>query len=155
MNSPAITTDFNIPSPPELLAELDLKQDQIVSFGIFDSKHLIEIKNELQLLALKPNFDGLKALKGRDVVITCKSESENIDFTSRYFAPWVSVNEDPVTGSAHCALAVYWGEKLKKTALTGYQASKRGGFVKVELLEGQRVKLIGNATTVIKGTMMV
>jgi PhzF family phenazine biosynthesis protein len=155
MDFPSTVIDFNIPPSGEMLAYLGINTEQIVSSGVFDSKNFIEISNERQLLALKPNFDGLKKLLGRGVVITAKSESKNIDFTSRYFAPWVGVNEDPVTGSAHCALAVYWAEKLNNSVLTGYQASKRGGFVKIELLSNQRVKLIGDAITVLKGTMHV
>ncbi|MFT5676522.1 MAG: PhzF family phenazine biosynthesis protein [Paraglaciecola sp.] len=155
MDFPAATIDFNIPTNDQILAHLGINSDQVASFGIFDSKHFIEISNERQLLDLKPNFDGLKQLQGRGVVVTAKSESKNVDFTSRYFAPWVGVNEDPVTGSAHCALAVYWGQKLSQSALTGYQASERGGFVNVELLSNRRVKLIGDAVTVLKGTMQV
>lgn len=155
MDFPAATIDFNIPNIDELTAYLGISSEQIVSFGVFDSKNFIEISTECQLLELKPNFDELNELQGRGVVITAKSESNDIDFTSRYFAPWVGVNEDPVTGSAHCALAVYWGKKLSKSALTGYQASERGGFVKVELLSNQRVRLIGDAVTVLKGTMYV
>jgi PhzF family phenazine biosynthesis protein len=155
MDFPVPTIDFTMSPNSEMLAHLGIKSEQVMSFGIFDSKVLIEISSENQLLDLKPNFDGLKKLPGRSVVVTAKSESNNIDFISRYFAPWVGVNEDPVTGSAHCALAVYWGEKLSQTILTGYQASERGGFVKVELLSNTRVKLIGEAVTVLKGTMHV
>jgi PhzF family phenazine biosynthesis protein len=155
MDFPAATIDFNIPTNGQILDHLGITPDQIASFGIFDSKHFIEISNDRQLLDLKPNFDGLKQLPGRGVVVTAKSESKKVDFISRYFAPWVGVNEDPVTGSAHCALAVYWGQKLSQLALTGYQASERGGFVNVELLSNRRVKLIGDAVTVLKGTMHV
>jgi len=155
MDFPGSTIDFNITANSEMLTHLGIKPEQLISFGIFDSKVFIEMSTESQLLDLTPNFDGLKKLPGRSVLITTKSESKGIDFISRYFAPWVGVNEDPVTGSAHCALAVYWGEKLSKTILTGYQASERGGFVKVELLSNQRIKLIGEAVTVLKGTMRV
>jgi len=155
MDFPAATIDFTISPNSEMLTHLGIKSEQLISFGVFDSKIFIEVSTENQLLALKPNFDGLKTLPGRSVVITAKSEAKDIDFISRYFAPWVGVNEDPVTGSAHCALALYWGEKLNQTILTGYQASERGGFVKVELLPNKKVKLIGEAVTVLKGTMHV
>ena len=138
-----------------MLEFLGLSAAQVVSHSCFDSKNLIEIVSEQTLLALKPNYDGLKQLPGRGVLVTAKSASEDVDFISRYFAPWVGINEDPVTGSAHCALAVYWGDKLQKTKLKGYQASERGGFVDVERLPNQRVKLMGQAVTVLKGTMYV
>jgi PhzF family phenazine biosynthesis protein len=155
MDFPTTTIDFNLNSNKQMLAHLGIKSDQIISFGVFDSKIFIEMSTENQLLDIKPNFEALKKLQGRSVVITAKSESNGIDFISRYFAPWVGVNEDPVTGSAHCALALYWGEKLSKSTLTGYQASMRGGFVKMELLPNRRVKLIGEAVTVLTGTMHV
>lgn len=155
MNFPASVIDFGRDPSIEMLDSLGIHSDQVVSSGIFDSKVLIEIDSEADLLTLEPNFDRLKTLPGRGVVVTVKSMSNSIDFKSRYFAPWVGVNEDPVTGSAHCALAVHWGRTLNKSRLKGYQASDRGGFVEVELLPNQRVKLIGNAVTVIKGTMSV
>ena len=85
--------------------------------------------------------------------MTAQSEQPQLDFISRYFAPWVGVNEDPVTGSAHCALGQFWCQKLDKTTLTAYQASKRGGDITVEVLANQRIKLKGTAKTTIKGVM--
>ena len=155
LDFPAPIIDVEIGPSIEMLNSLGIRSDQVVSSGIFDSKILIEIDSEADLLSLNPNFDSLKALPGRGVLVTVKSILNSIDFKSRYFAPWVGVNEDPVTGSAHCALAVHWGRTFNKSRLKGYQASDRGGFVEVELLPNQRVKLIGNAVTVIKGTMSV
>ncbi|WP_140295832.1 PhzF family phenazine biosynthesis protein, partial [Vibrio parahaemolyticus] len=103
----------------------------------------------------KPNFEAMKQTKGRGVLVTTSSHSNELDFVSRYFAPWVGVNEDPVTGSAHCALTVYWSAKLGKLKLQGYQVSERGGYVATELLSNGRTKLIGSAVTVIKGTLQV
>jgi len=139
----------------DMLNHLDIQLEHVISFASFESKHLIEITDEKILHQLKPNFDGLKQLKGRAVVVTVRTEAEGTDFVSRNFAPWVGVNEDPVTGSAHCALGVHWGQKLNKTLLTGYQASERGGFVSVELLSNQKIKLIGNAITVLSGVMHI
>lgn len=155
MDFPAARLDFDASVDEQMLAFLGLSAAQVVSHSCFDSKNLIEIVSEQTLLALKPNYDGLKQLPGRGVLVTAKSASKDVDFISRYFAPWVGINEDPVTGSAHCALAVYWGDKLQKTKLKGYQASERGGFVDVERLPNQRVKLMGQAVTVLKGTMYV
>jgi len=153
MDFPSTTINLGIASHVELLDLLGINQDHVIFLGNFDSKFFIEIDSEERLLGLNPNFDGLKELKGRSVVITAKSVSNEFDFISRYFAPWVGVNEDPVTGSAHCALAVYWEGKLNKNKLKGYQASARGGFVDVELLPNSRVKLIGTAVTTLKGNM--
>ena len=69
---------------------------------------------------------------------------------SRFFAPAVGVNEDPVTGSAHCCLAPFWGGRLGKTEMLGYQASARGGFIRVRLA-AERVFLAGKATTLVRG----
>jgi len=162
MDFPAAEIDFTTEPSDEMLDCLGLSAEQVVASGSFEgNKLLIEIESETELRALSPNFDSLKKLPGRSVVVTAKpsvsevnmSESQQQDFISRNFAPWVGVNEDPVTGSAHCALAVYWGNILNKSRLTGYQASARGGFVGVELLAQQRVKLIGHAVTTIKGTL--
>ena len=155
MDFPAARLDFDASVDEQMLAFLGLSAAQVVSHSCFDSKNLIEIVSEQTLLALKPNYDGLKQLPGRGVLVTAKSASEDVDFISRYFAPWVGINEDPVPGSAPCALAVYWGDTLQITKLKGYQASERGGFVDVERLPNQRVKLMGQAVTVLKGTMYV
>jgi PhzF family phenazine biosynthesis protein len=90
----------------------------------------------------------------RGVIVTARSDGPEFDFVSRFFAPGAGVDEDPVTGSAHCALAPYWAAKLGKTEMTGYQASERGGVVRVSL-EGDRVKLAGHAVTVLRGELDV
>jgi len=94
----------------------------------------------------------LAAVETRGVIVTAPSASPGYDFVSRFFAPQSGVPEDPVTGSAHCALAPYWCEKLGKTSLTGYQASARGGIVRVRI-DGQRVRLAGQAVTVLRGEL--
>ncbi|WP_375322453.1 PhzF family phenazine biosynthesis protein [Aliivibrio logei] len=155
LDFPSTTISFNSIKNKALLTCLGINEREVISFGIFDSKELIEIESEEALLALSPNFDVLKQLSGRGVLITAKSSSEQLDFVSRYFAPWVGNNEDPVTGSAHCALTVYWAEKLKKSTFNAYQASSRGGYIGTELLSNGRIKLIGSAVTTIKGQMFV
>ncbi|HVH12483.1 MAG TPA: PhzF family phenazine biosynthesis protein, partial [Longimicrobium sp.] len=82
-----------------------------------------------------------------------RSEGGEYDFVSRFFAPGVGVPEDPVTGSAHCALAPFWAARLGRDALTGYQASRRGGIVKVRVA-GDRVMLGGQAVTVMRGELV-
>ena len=138
-----------------LLEHLGLESNQVVSFREFDSKQLIEVSDERVLLGLSPNFDALKGIKGRGVVVTALSSNTELDFVSRYFAPWVGVNEDPVTGSAHCALTQHWAEKFNKRSFNAYQASRRGGSMSTELLANGRIKIIGTATTVICGVLKV
>lgn len=151
------STKLSLDSEPNLalLEHLGIELCQVVSFREFDSKQLIEVSNEQVLLELSPNFDALKGMKGRGVVVTALSSNPELDFVSRYFAPWVGVNEDPVTGSAHCALTQHWTEKLNKRSFSAYQASRRGGYMSTELLDNGRIKLIGSATTVISGVLKV
>jgi predicted PhzF superfamily epimerase YddE/YHI9 len=96
----------------------------------------------------------LKRLNKR-VIVTARSVYPQYDFISRVFAPSVGVNEDPVTGSAHCYLAPYWAKKLNKTTVIGYQASSRPGLIRCELLGQARVLLKGTAKTVIKGELFL
>ena len=88
------------------------------------------------------------------MIVTAPSEDGKFDFVSRFFAPAVGIDEDPVTGSAHCCLAVHWAGKLGKAGLIGYQASARGGVVRVAVV-GDRVKLGGRAVTVVRGELAV
>ena len=94
----------------------------------------------------------LATLSCRGVIITARSERAEYDFVSRYFAPAFGIDEDPVTGSAHCCLGPFWGNRLGKAELRGYQASARGGIVHVGLA-GERVKLRGQAVTVLRGEL--
>ena len=155
LDFPSTVLDLGLDANKDLLEYLGLCEDQVVSYSEFDTKQFIEVVSERVLFDLSPNFDALKRIKGRGVVVTALSSNSELDFVSRYFAPWVGVNEDPVTGSAHCALTQYWSEKLNKAHLYAYQASRRGGYVSTELLPNGRIKLIGSATTVISGTLKV
>ncbi|KJG17434.1 PhzF family phenazine biosynthesis protein [Photobacterium angustum] len=155
LDFPAPILDFNITPSTELLASIGIEATHIIAYGIFDSKIFIEVDDEEIVLNLAPNFDRLTKIDGRGVLITAPTQHDDLDFISRFFAPWVGVNEDPVTGSAHCALTLYWSEKLNKVKLNGYQASARGGYVSTELLPNGRIKLIGSAITTIKGTMQL
>jgi PhzF family phenazine biosynthesis protein len=113
---------------------------------------LVEVGSEREVVDLAPDFAMLRALPFRGVCVTAPSSNKRWQFVSRFFAPRVGVDEDPVTGSAHCALAPFWAERLGKTKLRGYQASARGGTVEVEL-EGDRVLLRGSAVTVVRGQL--
>ena len=115
-----------------------------LSCGLNSMDYLVEVANERTLRSLKPDFNAIANLPVRGVIATCRSESLEFDFVSRFFAPAVSVNEDPVTGSAHCALGPYWQTKLGKSDFTAYQASERGGLVRLSV-RGDRVRLRGQA----------
>jgi PhzF family phenazine biosynthesis protein len=108
-----------------------------------------EVESEAVLRALRPNIPRIAAYGGRGLIVTARATTAGFDFVSRFFAPAAGVNEDPVTGSAHCCLAPYWAERLKNTEMTGYQASARGGVVGVAVV-GDRVKLRGQAVTVLR-----
>ena len=103
-----------------------------------------------ELRALRPDFVRLRTLGVRGVIVTSRPATAGFDFVSRFFAPAVGVPEDPVTGSAHCCLADWWGRRLGKEEMTGYQASARGGVVRVRL-QGDRVVLGGRAVTIVRG----
>ncbi|MFD0588148.1 PhzF family phenazine biosynthesis protein [Paenibacillus sp. GCM10027627] len=118
---------------------------------------LVEVDSVETVQTLKPDFALLKGLQARGVIVTSAADrkeaaDEGFDFVSRAFFPAVGIDEDPVTGSAHCALAPYWGKRLRKDELQGYQASSRGGTVKMKLA-GERVYLSGQAVTVLKGKL--
>lgn len=114
---------------------------------------LLEVDAEETIRNLTPDFSLLKTIPVRGVIVTSRSFSSEYDFVSRFFAPGAGINEDPVTGSAHCCLGPFWGKKLNKSTLTGYQASERGGTVTVHLM-GDRVRLGGRAITILKGELL-
>jgi len=115
--------------------------------GISNNRYFFEIEGYRTLQSLQPDFTKLKTL-GRAFCVTCKSDNLEYDFYSRYFAPAVGVNEDPVTGSSHSVLRPYWSKKLGKNKLMAYQASKRGGILECELAANGRVYIRGDARTV-------
>jgi PhzF family phenazine biosynthesis protein len=114
--------------------------------------YLLEIQDEDQLRRLAPDYGRLAKVDTRGAIVTCRSKSKEYDFISRFFAPAVGVNEDPVTGSSHCCLAIFWGRRLGRTEMVGYQASSRGGVVSVRV-RGRRVFLGGRAVTVLAGEL--
>lgn len=115
--------------------------------------YLIEVASEREVRTMAPDFTGLLKIPMRGVMVTSRASIPGFDFVSRFFAPSVGVNEDPVTGSAHCCLAPFWQKKLKKNILTAYQASERGGVLRVGLHTPGRVTIAGNAVTVWKGAL--
>ena len=115
---------------------------------------LAELPSAADLCTLEPDMAALAAIPTRGIIITAVSDLPHFDFVSRFFAPAVGVPEDPVTGSAHCCLGPYWGEKLHKTELDGFQCSSRGGTVRVTL-KGDRVLLAGHAVHIASGQLLV
>jgi predicted PhzF superfamily epimerase YddE/YHI9 len=115
--------------------------------------YLVELESEAAVRSLVPDLSALAGLGVRGVIVTARSANGSHDFVSRFFAPGAGVNEDPVTGSAHCGLGPFWGAQLGKKELVGYQASSRGGTVRVRL-DGDRVHLGGHAVTVLRGELL-
>jgi PhzF family phenazine biosynthesis protein len=106
-------------------------------------------------VASPPDVRRLEGLGPRGVIATAAGDgSGGHDFVSRYFAPAAGIDEDPVTGSAHCSLAPYWADRLGKTRFVAWQASARGGELHVTLA-GDRVRLSGHAVTVFTGELLV
>jgi predicted PhzF superfamily epimerase YddE/YHI9 len=136
--------------PPDGLVEALGIQPSYVGRSIQDKFVLVE--SESALRALQPDFARLKRIPVRGVIVTSASESPAFDFLSRYFAPAAGIDEDHVTGSAHCCLAPFWSEQLDKHAMTAFQASGRGGIVHVRVA-GDRVVLGGQAVTTLDGRL--
>ena len=115
--------------------------------------YLVEAASVQEVRSLVPDFGLLKKVNAHAVIVTARSSGGQFDFVSRFFGPGVGVNEDPVTGSAHCVLGPYWAKQLDKTEFVAYQASARGGVVKVRVA-ANRVKLGGQAITVMRGELL-
>ena len=135
--------------PPGLFEALGIEEGA-VSRSRFDT--IVEVKTESVLRSLEPDFAALAEVDARGVIVTARGDG--YDFVSRCFYPAAGIDEDPVTGSAHCALAPYWAERLGMDDMTGYQASRRGGAVRTRV-RGDRVFLGGSAVTVVQGELCV
>lgn len=114
---------------------------------------VVEVESQAALCEVAPDFSTLKALPHHGYCVTAIADDPDIDFVSRFFAPRLGVDEDPVTGSAHCVLGPWWAEKLGKTSLRAYQASERGGDLHVEIGKGT-VTLSGQAVTTMRGELL-
>ena len=153
--------ELDFPATPPVAAELDeTRVDELgeilglvpMQIGRSEFDLLVEVESEEALRAAQPDIRRIAELDFRGVIVTAGSDDPRFDFVSRFFGPAVGVDEDPVTGSAHCCLAPYWGARLGKTAMTAFQASARGGVVQVRV-SGDRVILGGHAVTVFKGAL--
>ncbi|SEB02033.1 PhzF family phenazine biosynthesis protein [Alkalimonas amylolytica] len=139
-----------ISDEPPLLAEaLGATPEQV----LVAEDYLVVYPDATAISALTPDFALLARLEKRGVIVTAPG-TDGVDFVSRFFVPKLGVNEDPVTGSAHCQLAPYWAERLQKQQLLARQLSKRGGEVRCAL-QGQRVQLSGQARTYLQGQLLL
>jgi predicted PhzF superfamily epimerase YddE/YHI9 len=151
-----ITLDFPalpaapVEPPPGLLEALGGRA-RAVARSRFD--YLVELDDEDAVRRLTPDYAALARVAARGVMVTSRATDSEFDFISRFFAPQSGILEDPVTGSAHCTLGPYWHARLDKASLVAFQASPRGGVVRVEVREG-RVTLGGRAVTVLRGELL-
>lgn len=140
-------------TPEGLLEALGLSRDDVRTVGRSRFDVLVEVAAPERVRMVQPDFRRLRAVEARGVIVTAAAEpGADHDFVSRFFAPAAGIDEDPVTGSAHCCLAPFWASRFGRTELVGYQASKRGGTVRVEVA-GDRVRLSGRAITVVRGEL--
>jgi PhzF family phenazine biosynthesis protein len=141
--------DFELKS--QLLTALGIQQAEVLRTP-FDM--LVAVDSREIVIGLQPDFSSLAAIPTRGVIVTAVEEKAEIDFVSRFFAPQCGIEEDPVTGSAHCCLAPYWAKRLGTNILVGHQVSRRGGVVRCEVLD-ERVRLTGNAFTILESRLKV
>jgi PhzF family phenazine biosynthesis protein len=139
--------------PDGLLGALGLADDEVEAAGRNDAYVVLQIGDPTRVEALAPDFGALRAVDVRAVVVTARGRANGPDITSRVFGPAVGIDEDPVTGSAHCLLAPWWADQLGRTVLQAHQASPRGGDMEVRLV-GDRVELVGSAVTVWRGDIL-
>jgi PhzF family phenazine biosynthesis protein len=151
-----IRLDFPaVPAQPEaapdgLLESLGVANATYVGKNAFD--YIVEVDSDDVVKSLNPDHSRLRTIKARGVMVTARSSDPKFDFISRFFAPGSGIDEDAVTGSAHCCLTPYWSAKLGKQDMMAYQASPRGGVMKVAA-RGDRVWLSGQAVTVLTGEL--
>lgn len=149
MNFPA-TPEETVDAPADLLKSIGVVP-QYVGKSRFD--YLVELESEEAVRTLRPDLGVLRGIGARGMIVTSRSARPDDDFVSRFFAPAFGIDEDPVTGSAHCCLAPFWSPRLNKTAFKARQISPRGGVLKVQL-DGDRVRISGQAVTVLRGELL-
>jgi predicted PhzF superfamily epimerase YddE/YHI9 len=151
--------ELDFPSKPEeAVAAPALLSESLGVTPLYVGKsqldYLVEVESESVVRNLRPDFAQLVKIPTRGIIVTAAADrGAEYDFVSRFFCPSVGINEDPVTGSAHCVLSSFWSRRLGQEKLTGYQASARGGIVRVELA-GERVHLAGQAVTILRGELL-
>jgi len=147
-----IILEFNLKQSTQI--EVTEKLKRVIDFSIKgaawgEDRYILELENQDMIRNLTPNLEAIRELEGPGIIITSRG-SDKYDFISRYFAPKIGINEDYVTGSAHCALASYWSKLLDKKEFIAYQDSDRGGEISLKI-KGEKVELIGDCITLFKG----
>lgn len=142
-------------APLAILEALGIKEVNNSVFNVETNILMLEIEDSDLLSQLTPNFEQLKKAHNtiNGVLITAASKQETYDFESRYFWPWSGTNEDPVTGGTHTFLAKYWSKRLNKKKLYSFQSSERTGFMKVELIDDQKMNIKGKAQIILQGLL--
>lgn len=143
------TPDQRIEPTPALLEGLGVPV-RYVGRGRLDC--VVEVADEKTVRELRPDLARLREVEARGIIVTSRSSTTECDFVSRFFAPSTGISEDPVTGSAHCCLAPFWAQRLGKTSFVAHQVSARGGILRLAL-EGDRVRIAGQAVTVVRGEL--
>ncbi|MFP5271330.1 PhzF family phenazine biosynthesis protein [Coleofasciculus sp.] len=140
-------------APPELTQALGVPIKAVLQNSL---GYLVEVESEAMVRQVQPNFGLLKTLPISDVIVTSQTDAgSEYDFVSRFFAPGLGIDEDPVTGAAHCCLAPFWRFRIGQDEFLAYQASRRGGVVKVQYTGSDRVILAGLAVTVMRGDLIL
>jgi PhzF family phenazine biosynthesis protein len=149
--------ELDFPATPDVetaapagLAEAVGATPAYVGRSTFD--YLFELASEEAVRSVQPDFARLRTVQARGVIVTARSTASGVDFVSRYFAPALGIDEDPATGSTHCCLAPFWARRLGKSTFVARQLSTRGGLLKLRL-DGERVRLAGQAVTVLRGEL--
>ena len=144
-------TPVSLRAAPLLLAPALGTRLVYVGRSVFD--YLVEVPSESDVRGMSPDMGALASLNVRGFIVTARADDPDVDFVSRFFAPSTGIPEDPVTGSAHCALGPYWRDKLGKNELRARQISARGGDLRVRV-EGDRVRIAGQAVTVMRAELL-
>ena len=139
-----------VPAPDGLGAALGAELSY-VGRNRFD--YLVVVATQATVQRLAPDYSRLGEIETRGIIVTAPADTAGVDFVSRFFAPRTGVDEDPVTGSAHCCLGPYWQSRLGRDTFTARQVSERGGLVKVAV-RGERMTLSGQAVTVLRGALL-
>ena len=153
LNFPVVAPE-PVTAPPGLLEALGVAPGDARYVGRGGTDYVIEVGAEAAVRDMRPDFVRLAGVECRGVTVTARSVDGACDFVSRFFAPKVGINEDPVTGSAHCRLVPYWSAKLGRVEMLAHQVSARGGVLLVKL-DGDRVRMAGRAVTVLRGDLLV
>ena len=150
LNFPSLPP-VEVAPPPELMSALGVKQADYVGKSKYD--YIVVLESEAAVRAVKPDFPGLREVPTRGVIVTAPAADPAFTCATRFFAPAVGVDEDPVCGSAHCCLGPYWSQRSGKTELMAFQASQRTGILRLRV-GPERVVIGGEAVTVWEGNLI-